>query len=147
MMNMTRDALADALITAIKNDTDIPISAPPITFKINHTLLRIANAELANALAFSNTPDFDHEFYFSDSQFDDLSNPANIISDCNDFLIAYLESDNDAMIDCIPSMIDNIDYLFSYSIFNDDDDDEMPEYEFSSADDLLALLRNEFKIA
>lgn len=141
---MTRDELANALAADIRANAENH-SDRCLAFKINHTLMRIANAELTNALEFTNTPEFEHEFYFSDSQFDELSNPANIIDECNSFLIAYLDSIIDDLIALIPTMIDNIEFLLSYDLF--DPDAESPEFPCKSLDELLMLLRTEFNIA
>lgn len=105
-------ALIDADARALNARDDNRPASDFACFRIAYDLTRIANAELAAALAIApSNPDLD--YYLSDDTYDDLSNPAYAINTCSIiFDLAADDAPDDFQYDALAeTLIENIDHF------------------------------------
>lgn len=118
-----RDDIHSMINSAIDAYTDSPYTCDEPLFHLTIELLIAANRELTDALP--STTDADHmRYYFSDSTYDDYTNPTNIIADCNLAIAALYELTTiDELRAAFACFADDIDYITDYL----DDAPELPD--------------------
>lgn len=128
-----------------KGSSEFPV------FRLTYDLMRAASLELAGTLRPRTlTPDTessynpnnrtDFNYYFSDSVYDELSNPGMIISDCVDLISVFYETTvTDAQID---TMIENLDYILAYDLL-DDNPENADRIDWTTVNDIHLHLRSQ----
>jgi hypothetical protein len=136
----TNDAIAQMIFDAMTEYCADRNSRTPLPLtKFAFTIARAAKTELIESLDYSlptmpNT--FSDEYYLSDSTFDDITNPMNILTDISSLFDILLESDPD--ISLAQLLADDCEYLLSI---------DFDDLTFNSLDELTAHIKTEYKIA
>lgn len=147
MTALLNDALADYIANSRESHFDDTLH-PFHIFAFNFT--RAANAELTHALAFSAPRnDFATEYYFSDSIYDEITNPLQLTSAAAMLFDLLYDADPDDYPDFAETILDSLNLMLSYHLisdeFNANSDDLLPT--ITSLSELNTILHDTYKIA